>query len=145
MPVKNREIPLLRQGAGGKPSVFGRKERLGFMSRREAHPLSQREREGRVAHEHFSARFTHRKQRGTGKEEGGSRLPPSLECRWVLNVVRRASYFSLARVSLIAAKFGRSFGVAVCSAYCTTPALSTTNAARALVEPKPSRSGSSTP
>ena len=55
------------------------------------------------------------------------------------------SYFSLPSVSLIALKFGSSFGVGVCSLYWTTPSLSITNAARALTEPSPSRSGSNVP
>lgn len=56
-----------------------------------------------------------------------------------------AAYCSLAKVSLIASKFGRSFGVGVCSLYFTTPSLSMTNAARAATEPKPIKSSSNTP
>jgi hypothetical protein len=52
---------------------------------------------------------------------------------------------NLARVALMASKFGNSFGDGVCSLYCTTPFLSMTKAARALVAPKPSRSSSNTP
>jgi hypothetical protein len=56
-----------------------------------------------------------------------------------------AGYCSLARAALRALKLGRSFGVGVCSLYWMTPCLSTTNAARALTEPSPSRSGSNVP
>lgn len=61
---------------------------------------------------------------------------------------RRSSssdYLRPARTSLSFAKFGRSFGVGVCSAYCTTPCLSITKAARAEVSPTPARFGNSTP
>ena len=54
------------------------------------------------------------------------------------------SYFSLPSAALTASKFGRSFGVAVCSLYCTTPALSMTNAARADVSPTPASIGNTT-
>ena len=47
------------------------------------------------------------------------------------------TYFNFASVALIASKFGKSFGVGVCSLYCTTPFLSITNAARAAVSPTP--------
>ena len=33
-------------------------------------------------------------------------------------------YFNFASAALIASKFGKSFGVGVCSLYCTTPCLS---------------------
>ena len=55
------------------------------------------------------------------------------------------SYFSLPSVSLIAWKFGNSFGVGVCSLYWMTPFLSMTNAARALTAPNPIKSGNSVP
>jgi len=53
-------------------------------------------------------------------------------------------YFSFASAALIASKFGKSFGVAVCSLYCTTPFLSMTNAARADVSPTPASIGNTT-
>lgn len=49
------------------------------------------------------------------------------------------------KTSLIALKFGRSFGVGVCSLYLMTPCLSMTKAARALAAPNPARSGKRTP
>ena len=75
-----------------------------------------------------------------GPKQNRRKLPSA--CVHCLSV---RPYCNFARVSLIAVKFGRSFGVGVCSLYCTTPFLSMTNAARAEVEPKPIRSGSSTP
>ncbi len=51
---------------------------------------------------------------------------------------------SLPRISFTAAKFGRSFGVAVCSAYWMTPFLSMTKAARAAVSPMPASPGKTT-
>src|SRR5208283_5037452 len=50
-------------------------------------------------------------------------------------------YFNFASAVLMASKFGRSFGVSVCSLYCTTPFLSITNAARAEVSPTPASIG----
>ena len=55
------------------------------------------------------------------------------------------AYFNLARQSFTASKFGKSFGVAVCSEYCTVPCLSITNAARAEVSPTPASMGKRTP
>ncbi len=69
------------------------------------------------------------------------RQPGKKVCRlW-----KAPAYFSLASVSLIALKFGNSFGDGVCSLYCTTPCLSMTIAARALTDPSPRRSASSVP
>jgi hypothetical protein len=51
----------------------------------------------------------------------------------------------LASAALIASKFGRSFGVGVCSAYYTTPSRPMTKAARAAVSPTPASIGKSTP
>jgi len=56
----------------------------------------------------------------------------------------RRDHFNFASVACTAAKFGRSFGVGVCSAYCTMPALSMTNAARADVSPTPASIGKRT-
>src|SRR5580765_3189087 len=53
-------------------------------------------------------------------------------------------YFNFARAALTASKFGKSFGVGVCSLYCTTPLLSITNAARAAVSPTPASIGNTT-
>ena len=58
--------------------------------------------------------------------------------------IRGPAYASLASAAWTAWKLGRSFGVGVCSAYCTTPCLSMTNAARAAVSPMPARLGKST-
>ena len=46
-------------------------------------------------------------------------------------------HFNFASAALTASKLGRSFGVGVCSAYCTTPFRSMTKAARAAVSPMP--------
>ncbi|GEM_PF-1456955 len=54
------------------------------------------------------------------------------------------NYFNFASAALRASKFGRSFGVGVCSLYCTTPCLSITNAARAAVSPTPASIGNTT-
>src|SRR5678809_1285730 len=56
----------------------------------------------------------------------------------------RRIYFSLPRTSLMALKLGKSFGVGVCSLYCTTPFLSMTKAARAEVSPTPASIGNTT-
>jgi len=53
-------------------------------------------------------------------------------------------YFNFASVALTASKFGKSFGVGVCSLYWMTPALSMTNAARADVSPTPASIGNTT-
>src|SRR5476649_1624062 len=54
------------------------------------------------------------------------------------------NYFNFASTALTASKFGKSFGVGVCSLYCTTPFLSITNAARAAVSPTPASIGNTT-
>lgn len=54
------------------------------------------------------------------------------------------NYLIFAKVSFTALKFGKSFGVGVCSLYCTTPFLSMTNAARAAVSPTPANIGKTT-
>src|SRR5882672_3214431 len=64
------------------------------------------------------------------KKGGSALLPPHV-------VPEKRVYFSFASVSLMALKFGSSFGVGVCSLYCTTPPLSMTKAARAEVSPTP--------
>lgn len=86
-----------------------------------------------------------RQDPGPEKRNSGSFAPGGSECRSLAFGGWGGDYFKPAKVVLIAAKFGRSFGVGVCSAYCTTPFRSITNAARAEVAPKPSRSSSSTP
>src|SRR5436190_1985263 len=54
------------------------------------------------------------------------------------------AYFSFASALLTASKLGRSFGVGVCSLYCTTSLLSMTKAARAAVSPIPTSIGKTT-
>ena len=75
---------------------------------------------------------------------GGNNLETRRPCprcpgRSAAPVLRQPVHFFSA--AWTAAKFGRSFGVGVCSEYLITPSLPTTNAARADVSPMPARLG----
>jgi len=56
----------------------------------------------------------------------------------------QACYCNFANAACTAPKLGRSFGVGVCSLYCTIPCLSITKAARAEVSPTPASIGNNT-